>query len=113
MKYNYFNKKFIVCFLIIIFVVIILFNIYCYYFTNKEGFKIKKIGKSISKGVTKVSDTTKQAAEKAKRQAEEAAAKAKKLAEQLSIQNTLAKLIEPIINLKNTITNSLNFMKQF
>ena len=38
---------------------------------------------------------------------------AKKLAEQLAIQNALAKLIEPIISLKNTITNSLNFMKQF
>jgi len=54
-----------------------------------------------------------EAAAETKRLAEEAAAEAKRLAEQLSIQNALGKLIEPIENLKNTITNTMKFFKEF
>jgi len=173
MNYIYF-KNYLIYFLTIFFILIILYNIY--HCNLKEGLKVKKIGKTISKGAGNVIDKTTQAAEaaaeqarrqaeaaaaearrqaeaaaaearrqaeaaaeqarrqaeaaaaaakklaeeaaaEAKRLAEEAAAEAKrlaeKLAEELAIQKALAKLIEPVINLKNTLINSLNFLKDF
>jgi preprotein translocase subunit SecF len=162
MNYIYF-KNYLIYFLTIFFILIILYNIY--HCNLKEGLKVKKIGKTISKGAGNVIDKTKEAAEaaaeqarrqaeaaaaearrqaeaaaeqarrqaeaaaaaakklaeeaaaEAKRLAEEAAAEAKrlaeKLAEELAIQKALAKLIEPVINLKNTLINSLNFLKEF
>jgi hypothetical protein len=106
----------------ILFIFIIGYNIFYY---QKEGFKIgKKITKAVNKTVDKTTEQTKQLAEESKRLAEEAAAEskrlaeeaaaeAKRLAEQLSIQNTLGKLIEPIENLKNTITDTMKFFKEF
>jgi hypothetical protein len=76
---------------------------------SKEGF-IKKAKKGVSNTVNKVSEAAEKAAAAAKAAAEAAA---KAAAEKLSIQKALYKLIDPIINLKKTITNSLNFMKQF
>ena len=48
-----------------------------------------------------------------KKAAEEAQKFAERLAEELAIQKELAKLIEPVIMFKNTLFNTLNFLKDF
>lgn len=107
--------RFIIYFLMVFFIIIILDNMYNYS-NYKEGF-IKKAKKATSRAVNTVSETAKKAtdaaAAAAKKAAEAAAVAAKKLAEELAIQNELFKLIQPINDLNNSITNSLNFMKQF
>ncbi len=89
-----------------------------------ENLKVKKIGKSIEKGVKKtVKETgkaaqqtvkqTQQAANEAKKQAEKAAEEAKKIAENINIENALKNLISPVADLNKIITDTLNFLKQF
>jgi hypothetical protein len=141
MNYFYLNKKYIIYLLILFFIFINLTNIYYYYYTFREGF-LRKLKKGVTEVVNTVEDTgvdfTQQAAEEAqrkkeqlereaaeaKRKAEEElerqaaelerqAEEARRLAEKLEIQNALEKLIEPIINLKNIINNTLDFLKEF
>jgi uncharacterized protein YutE (UPF0331/DUF86 family) len=66
------------------------------------------------KAAEAAAEAAKKAAEEAaKKAAEEAQRLAEKLAEELAIQKELAKLIQPVIIFKNTLINSLNFLKEF
>ncbi len=126
MNNKYFQTyHYLIYFLILFFVFIILNDIYYTIFILKEGVKVRNPVKTVKKGTENAVNTTtnaaKQAAENTKKAAEEQAKKAaeqakkiaEKLAEELAIQKELAKLIQPIIIFKNTLLNSLNFLKQF
>jgi hypothetical protein len=120
MNYFYLNKKYIIYLLILFFIFINLTNIYYYCYTFREGLNLRKLKKGVTGVVDKVEDKgvdfTQQAAAEAQRQAaelERQAEEARRLAQELEIQNALAKLIEPIINLKNIINNTLDFLKEF
>jgi hypothetical protein len=125
---KYINKKYIIYFCILVFII---YNI-IYYWNFKEGLKLKKIGKSISKGVSdtvnqsvtevqktaeNVSKETQQIAENASKEAqqiaENAAKEAQKIADDLNIANELKKMIEPISKLTKSVLNTLKFLKQF
>ena len=124
MNYIYLNKNVIIYLLIFIFTVIILLQIYYFKPTIREGKKCCKIPKpkppklpspskivnDVKKGAEDIGGEIGEAGEDFAKAAEEAA---KKLAEELNFANALKELIEPLLKLVNTTTNTLKSLKDF
>ena len=127
------SKLYLLYILLIVNICLTIYLLYICLDNNiKEPFKIKKIGKSITKTVNKSTNEITSQAEKAaeearkqsekaaaeaQRQAEQAAAEAKKMAEklkeQLMIDNFFKKLLGPINKLFNTLTNTTQQLSKY
>jgi hypothetical protein len=117
MKYFYINKKYIVYFLILFFIIVNLTQIYGYSTTFREGAggkDLKKIGKKTGKALGKVGKSVGGALVDVTNKAVSAAEKISgDLLDNLNVQNALKKIIEPIINLKKAVNDALDILRNF
>jgi predicted RNase H-like nuclease (RuvC/YqgF family) len=76
---------------------------------RKAEAEAKRVAAEAAAAQAAAEEAARQAAEEAARQAEEA----KRLAEQLEFENAINKLLEPIKNLKNVVSNTLKSLTNF
>jgi hypothetical protein len=128
MKYFCINKNHIIYFLVLFFIGVNLRQIYGYLTTFREGWKPKfkrpKVPNPISNIVDKAKDvgnTLEQGANIVGNTLEDVTNKAVDGAQNitgdllgnLNVLNALKKLIDPILNLKNVVNDTLDFLEDF